>query len=708
MPGTNNEFKLELNEAQQQALEQALRKLKTGEDILKNNDRIKNFVQERKNIDSFAAKKNPVIKEYIDLHKKAETKAYTYINQMTMEMKNVAAEQEALKMAAQMCKDKEDKDGLEQAAKALDNHPAMQAYEKYIKGLKYLSGMEETLDKEIDEFFEQELRVALPVSNEFNEWRKNGLNPNAKGAEKVNQEFQKLTAPAKAREMYHKNCGLAWPGICKQFLGVRVLVGVKGIFRERMTPTLFCVAQMANQGYTIEEITNPRLFKEEKKKIGEEYLRRRESNTKEDERWYIESMYHGAEAMIKAFKEYVKDNKEELKTEEDLAMHASSLGIFSHFCFDMFQELNEIKNKVPEDFKTKKEIEDLAIKMAGYQFGDGTGSVDKITFKLTDDREPLMYFKEIQRQLYIKSFLDEIQKDEPNLDALLSTPEQFGEISDQIYAMPEFTSIFTPDLSDEDEPEAERNLDVANLNSKQIKVLSSMMSHKFLIDNDIKLNITRTPVKITSDPLKGEGFTVKEGSNLTRIVTRHGKQTFETDMPGKMSEYLHDLETKGIKGKAKDNSDEFNRLLANYGETLRKLDSTSTPNKECLSELKKLKEVAAEYINAKRAQKGYDSKTVPDATIDAQMLGKEKGGASIFTSRGKDRYEFALNLIERATTLENRLNEYEKQNPSVEKEKVETEIQNKQNDAVVKNEATDSKNLDVIEEVLEEDELGGF
>jgi hypothetical protein len=58
--------------------------------------------------------------------------------------------------------------------------------------------------------------------------------------------------------------------------------------------------------------------------------------------------------------------------------------------------------------------------------------------------------------------------------------------------------------------------------------------------------------------------------------------------------------------------------------------------------------------------------------------------------------------------LENRLNEYEKQNPSVEKEKVETEIQNKQNDAVVKNEATDSKNLDVIEEVLEENELGGF
>ena len=119
------------------------------------------------------------------------------------------------------------------------------------------------------------------------------------------------------------------------------------------------------------------------------------------------------------------------------------------------------------------------------------------------------------------------------------------------------------------------------------------------------------------------------------------------------------------------------------------------------------KEAAVEYINAKRAQKGYDSKTVPDATIDAQMLGKEKGGASIFTSKGKDRYEFALNLIERATTLENKLNEYEKNNPSV--EKVESEIQNKQNDTELKYEVTNSSNLEVIkEEELETNEFDGF
>ena len=153
-------------------------------------------------------------------------------------------------------------------------------------------------------------------------------------------------------------------------------------------------------------------------------------------------------------------------------------------------------------------------------------------YSLTEDREPLMYFKEIQRQLYVKSFLDEIQKDEPNLDALLSTPEQFGEIADPVYAMPEFDDIFIPE--DPDELDSERKMDV---------------------------------------------------ENLTRIVTRNGKQTFENDMPGKMSEYLHDLEKKGLKGKAKDNSDEFNRLLANYGETLRKLDSTTASNKEVESEI---------------------------------------------------------------------------------------------------------------------------
>ena len=76
-------------------------------------------------------------------------------------------------------------------------------------------------------------------------------------------------------------------------------------------------------------------------------------------------------------------------------------------------------------------------------------------------------------------------------------------------------------------------------------------------------------------------------------------------------------------------------------------------------ELKKLKEAAAEYIKAKRAQKGYESLTVPDDTIDAQMLGKEKGGKSIFTTRGRDRYDFAVKLVKNITKLEMQYGKFE-------------------------------------------------
>ena len=284
------EFKLELNENQQLALEQALRKMKTGEGILKNNERINKFAQERKDIDSFVEKKHPVVKEYINLHKVAETKSYTNIGRMVRDMKNIAAEQEALKMAAEMCTDANDKEGLMQAVKDLDNHPAMLAYEKYIRGLKYLSGMEENLDKDVKEFFEEDMRVLIGQNKDYTELRNKVIKPATTEAGKANQEFQKLTAEAKAIEIYSKSGVLSHVGICKQFLGVRELNGTIGLFRDRMTPALFCVAQMIKQGYSIEEVTNPRLFINEKKRIGEEYLRRRESNTKEDQRWYISRM----------------------------------------------------------------------------------------------------------------------------------------------------------------------------------------------------------------------------------------------------------------------------------------------------------------------------------------------------------------------------------------------------------------------------------
>ena len=46
------------------------------------------------------------------------------------------------------------------------------------------------------------------------------------------------------------------------------------------------------------------------------------------------------------------------------------------------------------------------------------------------------------------------------------------------------------------------------------------------------------------------------------------------------------------------------------------------------------------------------------------MLGKEKGGRSIFTERGRDRYEFALEIVTKIMEVEKRheKDEVQKQN----------------------------------------------
>ena len=80
---------------------------------------------------------------------------------------------------------------------------------------------------------------------------------------------------------------------------------------------------------------------------------------------------------------------------------------------------------------------------------------------------------------------------------------------------------------------------------------------------------------------------------------------------------------------------------------------------------------------------GYGKTGVPDLDIDKNMLGKGKG-ASIFTSRGKERYEFALKIIWRATEMEK---EIHKQEPI-------QEIKFEEAETVV-----DSKNHEEIEEV---------
>ena len=91
--------------------------------------------------------------------------------------------------------------------------------------------------------------------------------------------------------------------------------------------------------------------------------------------------------------------------------------------------------------------------------------------------------------------------------------------------------------------------------------------------------------------------------------------------------------------------------------------------------MRELKKAATEYILAKRAQKGYTTGAglkVPDAEIDKNMLGKGKG-ASIFTTRGKERYEYALKIVESVIEMEKEL---QKNDPEAYKAAEEAEIKN--------------------------------
>ena len=194
----------ELNEKQQQALRQAFDKMKNSEGILKNNAKILAFAAQRKAIDKELEKRDPLVKEYINIFKEMETRKDSRIGRMVNEMKNIAAQQEMYKMAAGFCKNDADKQVLLDEVKDLDNHPAMIAYGKYVKGLEYFAGMEEQLDQEVSDFYESKLGVVINDEKELKNWRTIEVTPPKTEHDKLNQQFRKLMAPAKAREIWKK------------------------------------------------------------------------------------------------------------------------------------------------------------------------------------------------------------------------------------------------------------------------------------------------------------------------------------------------------------------------------------------------------------------------------------------------------------------------------------------------------------------------
>jgi hypothetical protein len=199
-----------------------------------------------------------------------------------------------------------------------------------------------------------------------------------------------------------------------------------------------------------------------------------------------------------------------------------------------------------------------------------------------------------------------------------------------------------------------------------------MMSFKFVNDKKLQYHTPKITVKVKKDPQDFEADEFEDGQKLDKVVTANGKQLVETDFPAKTEQHLSNLEKKNLRGKESGNSEEFNNMMASYDETIGKLSDAKLLDGASLRQLEKLKYAATKYIEAKRKQKGHLEAGVPNIAIDNKMLGKDSGknaekvkGGSIFTSRGKARYEFALKAIMRVTELENKILEYSKPRPQV-------------------------------------------
>ena len=697
-----------MNEAQMnEILEDAKNQLTNNKGILKDSPIIQQFVEARKKIDAAAATKNPLVKEYIDIHKEAEKNTNTMIGRMTRAMKNIAAQHRIYMTAIEMSTDDDEKQRLKEMADELANHPAVASYGKYIEGLRYLSGEIYEVSPDVEKFFREEMRVPLQkhdskyevyrlgadeyvereterlnkleaelkkkqieLENRQQELeeksgsqdRKNLLNEkislentlkgilgkkeklmitNTPEVQEKQEEYQKAIAKIKARELFEKQT-LMFEALENDFIGdyrYRKDKAKIAPFRDRQTPTTICIAMMIMEGYKLEEIMDPTALLDKKKEIGQKYIDRRQ---KGDVKWYVKTMYDGSIAMMNAFKEYVIEHKEELKTEQDLAMHAGTLGVLSQACFDMFQELAVCKRVDNGNlYKTIEEYDILENKICVYECGADLGTTQEVKYDIESLYADAVA-KELRRQLSTKMLLDEIQKENPDIDSVLIGAHKTQSLDNQLIGLPEFRMLYGDST----------NVSIHKFSKDDFKQLAFMQSRDFIEKNNIRYERVKYPAKVTKD-FENIFLDIKEGEKLEYAASSNGKQL---------------VATADIRGKKRDNSAQFNKLIEEYEKVMSNIGyDVSYADKP--ESVKNLKEAALAYINAKRAQKGYDSKSVPNDTIDAQMLGKEKGGKSIFTERGRDRYEFALEIVTKVMDVEKRYEKDEVQKQDVEIQK---------------------------------------
>ena len=188
-----------MNEEQMnEILKDAKNQLINNKGILKDSPIIQQFVEARKKIDETAATKNPLVKEYVDIHKEAEKNQNTTIGRMTREMKNIAAQHMIYVTAIEMSTNEEEKQRLKEMVDELVNHPAVAAYGKYIEGLRYLSGEIYEVNPDVEKFFREEMRVPLQKHDSKYEVYRLGAD---EYVERETERLNKLEAELKKKQI---------------------------------------------------------------------------------------------------------------------------------------------------------------------------------------------------------------------------------------------------------------------------------------------------------------------------------------------------------------------------------------------------------------------------------------------------------------------------------------------------------------------------
>lgn len=642
----------------------------------------KDFVSLRNEMDAASKDKIPWLREYYKLYTKQEKKPNLAIGVMAREKDKILIKQGILNKAASLCDDLEVKEALLKESEALNNHKAIKDYEKFNKGLQFILGKGDALEKDVKSFFKEELGSRIVDDKTFVADRKRSFQEVAKTEDSLEVQLMEEVAVVKARQTYSHEGTEYQDALMNQFLGdwPESQRPEQTEYRDRMAPGVMCMVYMLEKGFKAEDILDPNKLRDEKKEVGKIYRKNRESNNLN---WLADRMTKGSEALMDATIKYMEDHKDELKNEEDIAFSGNRLGLLIHYCYDMAQEVQKaIGGDIKRDFaeKTGKSRDYMNYTVDRLnKYGSLNDWISSVVPLNTGYVEKSKMGAFMANRIRITHLLDMIANGEPDKESQLLDFEQAHDLRVQLSNIAEIKDT----------------MQMESIKTKEtIKLAGHIMNGNFIKEKQLDYVLPEYTMSAKEEILDENGIPiVSEGQKMSALLLRGEKQEITTNLPikNKMGAFLGELESKreGFRGKNKDNSEEFNELLKTFDEIVGNLNQKDITDEKRLENLAQIKKIAGAYILAKREQKGYTSKSIPDKEVDKKMLGLIKGGKSIFTSRGKERYAFAERLIGHAMNLENAIKE--SQMSKEQKEAQKAKMKDVQNKEMKENVVTDVK-----------------